>query len=140
MPADSGNRCPISTSPSATETDLRPPGAVPREPGQGVVARVARVSARTTLSDRWRRGQRGWPDSFPLVQFPNAPLLVALGGWLVAALTDGSVNAYARAAFYAGIAAWAWEELAGGANWARRALGAAGLVYVVVKVGAALGQ
>jgi hypothetical protein len=72
------------------------------------------------------------------VQFPNAPLLCALVGWSVAVMTDGSVHAYARATFYAGLAAWAWEELAGGVNWARRALGAGGLVYVVVEVGAAL--
>ncbi len=72
------------------------------------------------------------------MQFPNAPLLGALGGWLVAAMTDGSVHSYARAAFYAGLAAWAWEELADGMNWVRRALGAGGLVYVVVKVGEAL--
>jgi hypothetical protein len=96
------------------------------------------VSTRSTLEDRWRRGQRGWPASFPLAQFPNAPLLVALGGCLLGALTDGSVHAYARATFYAGLAAWAWAELAGGANWVRRALGAGGLVYVVVKVGATL--
>ena len=97
------------------------------------------MSTGPTLRDFWRRGQRGWPESFPLAQFPNAPLLAALGGWLVAALTDGPAHAYARAAFYAGLAAWAWEELAGGVNWVRRALGAGGLVYVVVKVGEALG-
>ena len=97
------------------------------------------MSTGPTLRDLWSRGQRGWPESFPIAQFPNAPLLVALGGWLVAALTDGSAHAYARAAFYAGLAAWAWEELAGGVNWVRRALGAGGLVYVVVKVGEALG-
>ncbi len=97
------------------------------------------MSAEPTLRDRWRRGQRGWPASFPLAQFPNPPLFVAVGGWVVAALTDGSVHAYARATFYAGLAGWALEELAGGVNWVRRALGAAGLVYVVVKVGAALG-
>ena len=106
---------------------------------RSAVATVARVSTRSSLRDRWRRGQRGWPASFPLAQFPNAPLLVALGGWLVAALTYGSLHSYARAAFYTGLAAWAWGELAGGANWVRRALGAGGLVYVVVKVGAALG-
>jgi len=103
------------------------------------VAKVARVSARPTLGDRWRRGQRGWPASFPLAQLPNAPLLVAAGGWLVAALTDGSVHAYARAVFYVGLAAWAWGELASGVNWVRHALGAGGLVYVVVKLGAAFG-
>src|SRR3954454_21405176 len=97
------------------------------------------MSTTPTLRDRWRRGQRGWPGSFPLVQLPNAPLLVALGGWLVGALTNGSVHSYVRAVFYAALAAWAWEELEDGANWARRALGAGGLVYVVVQVGAALG-
>jgi hypothetical protein len=95
--------------------------------------------SRPTLSDFWRSGQRGWPRRFQLVQFPNAPLLVAFAAWLVAVLTDGSVHAYARAAFYAALSVWAWAELTGGVNWWRRALGAAGLVYVVIKVGAALG-
>ena len=97
------------------------------------------MSIGSRLMDRWRRGQRGWPASFPLAQFPNAPLLLALGGWVVAALTDGSLHSYARAVFYAGLTAWAWLELADGANWVRRTLGAGGLVYVVIKVGAALG-
>jgi hypothetical protein len=97
------------------------------------------MKAGLTLGHLWRRGQHGWPAGFPVVQFPNAPLLVALTGWLVAALTGGSAHAYARATFYTGLAAWAWLELADGANWFRRALGAGGLVYVVLKVGVALG-
>ena len=100
---------------------------------------VAPVKTAPTLNHLWRRGQHGCPARFPVVQFPNAPLLVAFGGWLVAAATDGSAHAYARATFYTGLAAWAWIELTGGTNWFRRALGAGGLVYVVVKVGAALG-
>src|SRR3954449_8456590 len=91
------------------------------------------------LANLWRRGQRGWPATFPVAQLPNAPLLLALAGLLVAALASGSVHDYARGAFYAGLAAWAWEELAGGVNWLRRVLGLAGLVYVVVKLGALLG-
>src|SRR5687768_11384639 len=97
-----------------------------------------RLSARATMRDSWRRGQRGWPARFPVAQVPNAPLWVALGGQLVAVMTDGSVHAYSRAAFYAGLAAWAWEELVSGVNWVRRALGAAGLIYVVDEVAAAL--
>ena len=97
------------------------------------------MTTRSPLRRVWRRGQHGWPPRFQLVQFPNAPLLVAFGGWLVAALADGSVHAYARAVFYLGLAVWAWGELTSGVNWARRALGAVGLVYVVIKVGAALG-
>jgi hypothetical protein len=97
------------------------------------------VSTRPTLAEAWRRGQRGWPARYPLVQLPNAPLLVAIGGWAVARASDGSAHDYARATFYAGLAAWAWEELTGGVNGMRRGLGAAALVFVVVDVGRALG-
>ena len=41
--------------------------------------------------------------------------------------------------FSTGLAAWAWAELADGANWLRRAFVAAGLGYVIIKVGHAPG-
>ena len=91
-----------------------------------------------TLRDLWKRGQRGWPEDFPVAQLPNAPLLAALAGWLVAAMTDGLVRDCARATFYVGLAAWAWKELQDGVNWVRKGLGAAGLVFVVVKIAEAL--
>jgi hypothetical protein len=87
----------------------------------------------------WRRGQHGWPADFPLVQFPNAPLIVAAGGTAVAALATGSLEDYGRATFFVGLAAWAWLELTEGVNWFRRVLGAGGLVFVVARVGDALG-
>ena len=68
------------------------------------------------------------------MQLPNAPLLVALGGWLVAAVSGGLVHDCARATFYAGLAAWAWKELEDGVNWVRRGLGAAGLLFVVARL------
>ena len=79
----------------------------------------------------WVRGQRGWPERFPLVQLPNPPLLVAFGGWLVAAPTDGPAHAAGRAVFSAGLLVWAIMEVASGANWVRRLAGVAGVVYVV---------
>ena len=97
------------------------------------------MSTTPTPSDLWRRGQHGWPASYPVAQLPNAPLLVALGGWLAAALTDGPAHAYGRATFLVGLAAWAWEELTDGANLLRRAFGAAGLCYVIVRVSHAFG-
>ena len=81
----------------------------------------------------------GWPARYPLLQPPNPPLWLALAGWVVALPTDGTVHAYARAVFYVGLAAWAFGELTSGVNLARRAIGAAVLLYVVVKVGDALG-
>jgi hypothetical protein len=86
----------------------------------------------------WKRGQRGWPATFPLVQLPNAPLFAALAGWLVAALTGGLVHDCARAASYAALAAWAWKELEDGVNWVRRGIGAAALLFVVARIVAAL--
>lgn len=96
------------------------------------------MSTRATLKVRWRQAQHGWPASFPVAQFPNAPLLLALGGWATAELTDGLPHAYARGVWFAGLSAWAWGEVADGANWFRRALGAGALVYVVATLGAAL--
>ena len=96
------------------------------------------MSDRPVLRDLWKRGQRGWPTSFPLAQLPNAPLLAALTGWLVAALTGGLVHDCARAMFYTGLAAWAWKEIEDGVNWVRRAIGAAGLLFVVAKLAKAL--
>jgi hypothetical protein len=93
--------------------------------------------SRTTLA-LWRRGQHGWPASFPLVQLPNLPLAAALAGWLVAAVTDGHVHDVARGTFYTGLAAWAWMEAENGVNWFRRAVGVAGLVFVIVSIAEAL--
>ena len=96
------------------------------------------MATRTTPGRLWRRGQHGWPARYPLVQLPNLPLLAALAGWLVAALTDGPVHDYARASFYTGLAAWAWKEVEDGDNWARRLIGAAGIVFVIVKIAEAI--
>lgn len=68
------------------------------------------------------------------MQFPNAPLLVAMGGRRLAAATGGSARAYARAASDAGLAVWGWRELTDGANPVRRMAGASALAYVVRQI------
>jgi hypothetical protein len=85
-----------------------------------------------TIAALWRRGQMGWPRSFPLVQFPNPPLLVAIAGWGLAAATDGTARDVGRAAFVAGLGVWALMEVVAGVNWFRRLVGAAALVWIVV--------
>jgi|SRR3954469_19442973 hypothetical protein len=105
----------------------------------GTVADGARRTGTLPALKRfWQRGQRGWPERSPLLQFPNTPLLVAMAGLAVATVTDGSAHDYAQATFYAALGAWAWLELTSGLNPTRRIAGAAGLVFVVVKVGRAL--
>jgi hypothetical protein len=69
-----------------------------------------------------------------VVQLPNPPLLVAFGGWLIAAPTEGTVHDAGRAVFYAGLLVWAGGEISSGANWVRRAMGVAGAVYVVTRL------
>jgi hypothetical protein len=89
-----------------------------------------------TAQALWRVGQRGWPASYPLVQFPNAPLLVALAGSVTASATEGEVHDLARGAFYVGLAVWGWLELTAGANAVRRVMGVAGLAIAVTGIAA----
>jgi hypothetical protein len=84
-----------------------------------------------SAAELWRRGQRGFPRDFPIVQFPNAPLLIAFSGWGVAAAAQGTAHDAGRAVFNAGLAIWAWQEAAHGANWFRRVLGAGALVWIL---------
>jgi hypothetical protein len=84
-----------------------------------------------TLAQLWRRGQAGWPRSFPVAQFPNAPLLIALGGWTLAQATEAEAHDVGRAVLAIGLGVWAWEEATGGVNWFRRLLGAGALVLLV---------
>ena len=82
----------------------------------------------------WRRGQAGWPRRFPIAQFPNPPLLVALVGWLLAAATGGNAHDVGRAVLILGLTVWAWGEAVSGVNWFRRLLGAAALVWIVIEL------
>ncbi len=90
-------------------------------------------------STLWGRLQRGWPPAYPLVQFPNAPLLVAIAASIAAGPAAGDAEALLRAASRVGIAIWAYEELARGDDAFRRVLGAAGLAYVTVAVSGVAG-
>jgi hypothetical protein len=95
-----------------------------------------------TVAELWRRGQAGWPR-FPVVQLPNPPLVLALTARAVSGAgdADGPAAAAAQSLFFLGVALWAWQELADGANWFRRLLGVAGLAWVVrsARGGAAAG-
>jgi hypothetical protein len=84
-----------------------------------------------TIAELWRRGQVGWPRRFPIVQFPNPPLILALAGWGLGAATGGTAHDVGRAVFTLGLAVWALEEAVGGVNWFRRLLGVGVLVWIV---------
>jgi hypothetical protein len=84
-----------------------------------------------TVAELWRRGQLGWPRRFPVAQFPNPPLILALGGWGLAAAADGRAHGVGRAILTIGLGVWAWEEATAGVNWLRRLLGAGVLIWIV---------
>jgi hypothetical protein len=87
-----------------------------------------------TTGELWRRGQLGWPRRFPIAQFPNPPLLLAVAGWGLAAASSGKAHDVGRAVFTLGLAVWAWEEMVGGVNWFRRLLGTGALVWIVASL------
>ena len=93
---------------------------------------------RLTVADLWRRGQVGWPRPFPLVQFPNKPLLVAGAGAGLAAAADGAAHDVGQAIFTIGFGVWAWDEALHGINWFRHLLGGAALVWLVVRLASEL--
>ncbi len=107
--------------------------------GAEAVGSEDRTGAAGARESLWQRAKRGWPADSPLVQLPNAPLVVATTSLLVAAAVEGTAHDLAQATGLAALSAWAWLELTDGANLPRRSLGAGALVYVVVQVAEALG-
>jgi hypothetical protein len=91
-----------------------------------------------TAAELWHRGQEGWPRRFPIAQLPNAPLILAFAGSGLASVADGSAHDVGRLLFFVGLAVWALEELAEGANWFRRLLGAGVLVLLGVRLSGSL--
>lgn len=76
----------------------------------------------------WDRGQRGWPERYPVAQFPNAPLIVFLAATVLHRVTDQDVFTVVATT---GLVVWALLELVAGVNLFRRALGAVVLASVV---------
>jgi hypothetical protein len=81
-----------------------------------------------------RLTELSFPRRFPIVQFPNLPLIVAILAGEVGKFLDGSAHSYAASVSYLAIAIWAYEELVHGVNWFRRLLGLASMILLVVRV------
>jgi hypothetical protein len=80
----------------------------------------------------------GFPQRFPIVQFPNLPLIAAFLAAEAAVFTRGEPHFYARSVAYLGMTIWAYEELVHGVNWFRHLLGFAYAIIMVVRVAQAL--
>jgi hypothetical protein len=93
---------------------------------------------RSTFSSAWGAVKHlttlGYPRRFPVVQFPNLPLIIALIAGHGIRYVAGAGHAYLLTVAYLAMTIWAYEELARGTNWFRRLLGVAFLVILVVRV------
>jgi hypothetical protein len=133
------------TGPQAPETPadrhLRLVHEQPLEPERPDAAPTPEPSrpAGVPLWLRFKRlTQLGWPRSFPLVQFPNAPLIIAFLAGMVAGVAHGPAHADASAIAYLAMTIWAYEELIHGVNWFRHLLGLTYMISTVVHLALAL--
>jgi hypothetical protein len=85
-----------------------------------------------------RLTQLSFPRSYPIVQFPNAPLILAFGSGLLAHYSHGREHFYAQAVSYLAMAIWAYVELFHGVNAFRRLLGLAYTISTAVHLASAL--
>jgi hypothetical protein len=90
----------------------------------------------------WRAFRRltrlSFPRSYPIIQFPNAPLILAFASGLVANLSHGQEHSDAQAVSYLSMAVWAYLELFQGVNTFRRLLGLAYTLSTVIHLASAL--
>ena len=75
----------------------------------------------------------GFPRRFPIVQFPNLPLIVAFLAGAAGTFLDGSAHSYTTSVSYLAMTIWAYEELVHGANWFRRLLGLTFVILLIMR-------
>jgi hypothetical protein len=99
---------------------------------------LRREHRRLEFSSAWRTFKHltslGYPRRFPIVQFPNLPLIIGLISGYGSRYVGGSGHAYLLAVGYLAMTIWAYEELTRGTNWFRRLLGLAYGVVLVIRV------
>jgi hypothetical protein len=99
-----------------------------------------RLSPRVLCREVKRLTKLGWPRDFPIVQFPNAPLIVALLAGAAAAHTHDPGHAYLAAISFLAFGIWAYGELLHGVNWFRHLLGLGFAIAAAVHLALALGS
>jgi hypothetical protein len=85
-----------------------------------------------------RLTELGFPRRFPIVQFPNLPLIVAFLAAEAGTLMHGTGHSYAVSVAYLATAIWAYQELVDGVNWFRHLLGLVVEIILIVRVAGAV--
>ena len=81
-----------------------------------------------------RLTELSFPRRFPVAQFPNLPLSIALLAGAAGHFLGGGAHAYAASVSSLALTIWAYEELVHGVNWFRRLLGVGFLILLIVHV------
>jgi hypothetical protein len=104
--------------------------------------RARHTHAATGLARVWlafrRLTELGFPRRFPIVQFPNLPLIIAFLAGEAGRFVHGSDHTYTASVSYLAMTVWAYEELTHGVNWFRHLLGVAYAIIMIVRVAHAL--
>jgi hypothetical protein len=79
------------------------------------------------------------PRSFPILQFPNRPLIATVIAAAIARSTRGRTAAAMMLVSRLALIAWSAEEIFEGANWFRRLLGVGGATYAIAELARAQG-
>lgn len=74
------------------------------------------------------------PRQFPIFQFPNPTLIVAVLARAIARTARGPLSRNATLLSRLALLLWSAEEMATGVNWFRRVLGTMGGVYALAKL------
>jgi len=111
------------------------PGIQLRSGGQ--LLRIKERLLRTRLAGKRLTGL-SFPRRFPIVQFPNLPLIVAFLAGAASTHIDGGAHSYVVSLSYLAMTIWAYEELVHGVNWFRHLLGLTYAILMVVRVAHAL--
>jgi hypothetical protein len=97
------------------------------------------VTRKASLLSAFRRLTGfGFPQRFPIVQFPNLPLIVAFVAGQAGAFLHGTEHSYAASVSYLAMTIWAYEELVHGVNWFRRVLGLTFVILLIMRVARAV--
>ena len=101
-----------------------------------VTRSTTRIGVGRAHPSQWftRLTRIGFPRRFPIVQFPNVPLIIAFVAGELTRLVHGDSYRYLVSVSYLSMAIWAYEELAHGVNWFRRLLGAVFTIVLITRV------
>lgn len=82
--------------------------------------------------------QLSFPKHFPIIQFPNLPLIIAIAAGETSHVTHGWVHGVTAGVSYIAMIVWAYEEVVDGVNWFRLVLGLAYLAITIDRIARAL--